>query len=224
MKDLLDIVSLILTVLLTIETVLYRYIKRKNDRNAKKLTKKIKEYAVIYIVILFLFGGWLFFFEDKSVYLECQRETMTCRHFHTTYSNNKIRLTDTYDISRVTHARIKKHHRRRGSSFYTVELREEKSGFNLPPHYGSSGAAQKEANRFNRFLSNKENVYIYRKKQSEDSFAEVMTFMACLFAIFILIRLFWDLVEAAFKEHKRSKKQKKKELFQTQDDVIQRNR
>lgn len=217
MKDFLSVVFSIFTVLFSIEAALYLYIREHRKGVSKQLRKKIKEYFVIYIGITAVLLGWIFFFEEQSCYLECQKDTMSCRYFHTTYFNKKSRLAGTYDISRVLYAKPQKHYRRRGASYYTVKLIEEENGFDLPPHHSYSGGAEKETARFNKFLRNDIKLYTFRKNPSSDSFGSVAGFMTCLLAIILETRLFWDLVVAAFKGRKSIKKA-------PQDDVIQRNR
>ena len=216
MKDFLFFVFLIFAVLLAIEAALYLYVKKRADKPPKRLNKEIKTSVIAYAVIFSLFSGWLYFFEDRTTGLECLKDTMTCRHFHTTYSDGRIRLVGTYDISRVTYAKTKKHYRRRGASYYTVELIRENGGFDLPPHHSYRGAAEKEAGRFNEFLNGEDKRYVFRETSASDSFGTTVGFMACLFAIFLEIRLFWDLAIAAFKECKKAKNAPKP------DGVVQR--
>ena len=221
MTDILSFIFSLFAAFFIVEAALYRYVKTKRNGKTGRLNKKIKEYLIIYAVVMLLFTGWLFFFEDRAVFLECRQDTLSCSYFHTTQFNKEMRPAGTYDISRVIHAQVKKHYKRRGASYYTVLLKEEENAFELPPHYGYSGAAQKEAERFNRFLQDKKDLYTYRKADSADAFEETALFVSLLMFLFLEIRLFWDLVEEAVKEYKRAKK---RESDRTPDDVIQRNR
>ena len=225
MGEFLHIVFSIFATLSAIETALYFYVKSKRSRATKGLKKKIKENTVIYLILFSLFCGWLYFFEERSSYLECQKDAMTCRYFHTTYSNKKMRVIETYDISQVAYARPKRNFRasRHSNTFYTVELVEKNKKFSLAPHFHSINTASKEASRFNHFLRGEKNVYTLRNNPSSDSFGSIAGFMGFLFAIFLEIRLFWDLVVAAFNEHKKAKSSENKKTLPN-DDVIQRSR
>ena len=227
MKEILHIVVLVFSVFFMIEAVLYLYIKRKEDGLLKWLNKTIKDYLWGYLVFVLLISGWLFFFEDRSLYLECQNDAMTCRYFHTTYFNKEMRLAETYDISRVEYARAHKNRLfgRHTRYYYTVELVEKNKnyGFNLAPEYKDINAAEKEAQRFNRFLSGKEKIYIFRKEPPSESFGATLGSVACLIAVILQIGFLWNLVCAIFKMRKKEKRLQKKKAL-PQDDIIQRNR
>lgn len=226
MGEILRIVFSIFAGLFLIETALYLYIKKKQSKAIKWLNKKIKENIIAYLIIFSLFFCYLYFFEERSFYLECQKDAMTCTYFHTTYSNKKMRVIEKYDISQVQYARAKRNNRigRHGSNraFYTVELVEKNKSFSLAPHYNTMNSAAKEAHHFNRFLIGNQKIYTVRKDPSSDPFGSIIGFMACLFAIFLEIRPFWDLAIVAFKEYKKEKR-RQKENFSQNDDIIQRN-
>jgi len=226
MTDILHIVFSVFAVFFIIEAALYQYIKGKRSKLSKGLNKKINEYLIAYLIIFLLFSGYLYFFEEQSFYLECQKDAMTCTYSHTTYFNKKMSVIERYDISRTEFARAKKNSRigrHGGKTFYTVELVEKDKSFSFTPHCNNLRTAEKEAIRFNRFLRGTEKLYTFRKNPSSDSFGSTIGFMACLFAIFLEARLFWHLVEAAVREHKRRDNHPNKEDIPPQNDVIQRN-
>ena len=206
MTDILSFISLLFAVLLVIDAALYRYVRTKTGGNAGITGKAVKEYAIIYVVVVLLFSGWIFFFKDRSLYIECRQDTLTCSYYHTTQFNQRMRLVKNYDISRVSRAEVQKHYRRRGSTYYTIRLTTDgEKGFNLPPHFGYSGAAKTEADRFGRFLAYKKDLYVYKETPSEDSFLKLVLFISVLMALFLEIRLFWTLVEQAVRERKKEK-------------------
>lgn len=224
MTDILSFVFSLFAVLFVIDASLYRYSGAKRGGDAGKTGKAVKEYIIIYVVIVLLFAGWVFFFKDRSLYIECRQDTLTCSYFHTTQFNKNMRLVKNYDISRVSHAQVKKHYRKRGTTYYTVLLSEDgENGFLLPPHFGYSDAAKTEADRFNRFLAYKKDFYIYKELPSGD-FPELVLFISILMALFLEFRLFWHLVEEVLKERKKEKKRKGKENAPPRDGVIQRKR
>ncbi|MBR1776982.1 MAG: hypothetical protein IJ752_00140, partial [Alphaproteobacteria bacterium] len=144
MNDFYVLVFKIFAVFLFIDLSFYLYIRREKTEQTANLNKEIKECAIAYVILMGVLTGWQFFFEDRTVFLECRQKTMTCSYFHTTEFNKKMRPAKTYDISRVQYARIAKHYRRRGTSFYTVQLAGEKHELDLPPHFSSSRAAKEE--------------------------------------------------------------------------------
>lgn len=228
MKEFFHIVAFVFLALLIIDAALYRYIKKKKNGSAKWLNKKINEYFVSYLLIVLIFSVWLFFFEDRSLYLECRKDTMICNYFRSTYFNEELRLAKTYDISRIGYARAKKNMRfgRHARHYYTVELVEinKNYGLNLAPEYSDINAAGKEAQRFNSFLSGRKNSYIFRKEPSVDSFGPIIGFVAGLFAFFLAAGFLWNLVCAIFKLHKEEKRRPRKKETPPSDDIIRRNR
>ena len=227
MDDVYLFVFKIIIGLLAIELLLYRHIRRQRSPKNAEVNNEIKGWGSAGLVVFLLFIGWLFFFKDKTYSLECRQETMRCAYYHTTEFNPENRLSKEYDISQISHAETKRHYRRRGGSFYTVKLIGENTVIDLPPHHVTSGMAQREADRFNRFLREKEDRYILREDYSS-SFNETVVFMGSLFILFIEIRLFWVLVEAAFfKKHEEPKPRRRKKRSATpavkrKDNVIQR--
>ena len=202
MNDFYVLVFKIFAVFLFIDLSFYLYIRREKTEQTANLNKEIKECAIAYVILMGVLTGWQFFFEDRTVFLECRQKTMTCSYFHTTEFNKKMRPAKTYDISRVQYARIAKHYRRRGTSFYTVQLAGEKHELDLPPHFSSSRAAKEEADKFNRFLHQKKETYTFSRIRSADSFGKTVLLLAGLIGIFLGIKVFWSLVEAAFKKLK----------------------
>ncbi|MBO4519716.1 MAG: hypothetical protein J5787_00760 [Alphaproteobacteria bacterium] len=226
MKEYLHIVFYVFSAFFTIDATLYLYIKKKQNGSTKWLKKKIREYFVSYLSIVLIFFVYFFFFEDRSVYLECQKDAMTCSYSRTTYFNKEMRLVETYDISRVLYARVKKNVRfgRHARHYYTVELVEKNDSFSLDPEYRDTNAAAREAQRFNRFLSGTGKLYIFRKEPLPDSLGTVIGFIAGLFGFFLSIGFLWDLLCAAFKMRKKANRRPQKKKAPPSDDIIQRNR
>ena len=193
--------SLFMVLLLT-ELLFYRHIGTKKPDQLALLNKTIMESLFAYLIIIALFSGYILFWEDRALFVECRRETMTCIYSRSTEFNKTLRQAKTYDISRVQYARIAKHYRRRGTSFYTVQLAGEKHELDLPPHFSSSRAAKEEADKFNRFLHQKKETYTFSRIRSADSFGKTVLLLAGLIGIFLGIKVFWSLVEAAFKKLK----------------------
>ncbi|MBR1777900.1 MAG: hypothetical protein IJ752_04870, partial [Alphaproteobacteria bacterium] len=94
------------------------------------------------------------------------------------------------------YARIAKHYRRRGTSFYTVQLAGEKHELDLPPHFSSSRAAKEEADKFNAFLQKKQSVYIFAAQPDGLPFYQKMLFFASLTGFLIAVRLLRDMFAA----------------------------
>ena len=221
--EFLHFVVIVFSVLFIIGTILYRYIKKKQKGSTKWLNNTIKEYFVVFLIIVFGIFIQLFFFEKRSVYLECRKDTMACSYSFSTYFNKEMRLSKTYDISRVGYARAKKYKRfgRSVRYYYMVELVEKNNLFDLAPEYDDITAAEIEATRFNQFLRGKDEAYVFKREASSD-FGIIICCIAITFAFFLAITLLWDMFRAALKLHKKAKRLQKGKAPQ-KDDIIQRN-
>lgn len=211
--------------ILSAEFLFYRHIKRKQT-SVYFLNKKITESVIAYVIIVSLFTGWLYFGEDRSVYVECRRETMECVYMHSTEFNKTLRPVKTYDVSGVQVARIRQRHRRK-SSYHVVELLKTLDDrFELPMEFNSKNRAAREAERFNEFLQNKKNFYTYTKYPDSIPFRQYALFFSCFFGIILSLRLFWDFLEADSGKLRSAKKKKPLSAPETETvaetDVIQR--
>ena len=177
------------------EMFFYRHIKNKRD-DLSVLNKKIKESITAYFIIVSLFVGWLYFGEDRAVYVECRRETTACVYMRSTEFNKTLRPSKTYDISRVQTATVKQRHRKR-SSYYVIELWNGiDDRFELPMEFNSKRHANRETKLLNDFLQNKKNAYTFVKQPDSTPFQSIVLFFSSFFGIILALRLFWDLLAA----------------------------
>lgn len=143
----------------------------------------------IYLSCLFLFSGYMFFFSDRSMRFECLKETRICTYSHSTEYDRTMRPIKTYDFSSVTHAKVTKHYRSKGGSYYTVDLIGRKGViFKIPHDFLSNPEARDEARKFNRFLSSAQNqkVYIYMTLPAGISPATALLVLSLVLTFFIL--------------------------------------
>lgn len=189
------ILSEVFAALLFTELLFYRHIKNK-QAEVSVLNKKISESLIAYFLLVSLFAGWLYFGEDREIYLECRRETMICSYMRSSEFDKNLKASKTYDISRVQVARIKRKHRKR-SSYYVIELLNGiDDRFELPAEFNSGTQANREAHFFNDFLQKKKSAYVYIKHPDIIPFRSKIVFFTSFCGIILALRLLRDLFSA----------------------------
>ena len=100
-------ISGIFTLVLLIDILFYWKTKKMSIPEHKYTT--INTCLFIYVSAFLSLVGYLFFFGEKNGSLECRSETMTCEfHYSTPLLYPNKRLAQTFDISNVRRASVKK--------------------------------------------------------------------------------------------------------------------
>ena len=149
--------------------------------------------SLIYLFIGFLVCGYMYFFSDRSMYFECQKKTMTCTYSHSTEYDKTIRPVATYGIAHITHAKIVKHKRSKSGSYYTVEMYGRNGKvFKIPYDFSSRFEAQAEEQKFNRFLSSRQNSYLYISPPAEIPPVSLIFGLCLFFSVIVLVSFLND--------------------------------
>lgn len=163
-----------------------------------KNKKIFEKQGFIFLFILFVFNGYMYFFNDRSMYFECVKETMVCTYGHSTEYNKTVRPVETYNFSQITHAKVARHRRYKGSSYYTVEMFGRKGKvFKIPHDFSSEHEALNEAKKFNRFLTSSLNNYAYIDLPPEISATLLFFLVSLILAAVILFSFLKDLKNTA---------------------------
>ena len=205
MRDFLSFAYSIFAAFFIIEVPVYQFVRMNKKQTSKTESKGTVIFFFVYAIILLLISSWLFFFKEKSVYLECRQDTMTCSYFRSVPFSKKMWLAKKYDISLVTRVKVREYGSNKKDAFYTVVMIGIDRPIELPPRYSYSGAAQKEADKINRFLKDKTSVYTFKASPSHYPIAEKILFLCLLVGIFFEIFIFWTMSGITFGKYKKRK-------------------
>lgn len=100
-------VNIIVTFTLAIYAVFFLllFVMRKKRITLPGETKSnIKFLAAGFSLLLI----WVVFFEDNKTFFTCEPETKICRYYRATIAQPEIRLSKTYDLSKIKKATIEK--------------------------------------------------------------------------------------------------------------------
>ncbi len=146
--------------ILSFDIILYAML-RKRILKRRLFNKELAEIFGAIFIILLLFSGWLYFMEDSVTSFACSKETMTCVYSRATLFRPQLRTAEVYDLSGVTHARVKNVYGGRHVRYAVLLERADESSFKLPESFSSSWEANNEAKKINAFLSGSRQKYLY---------------------------------------------------------------
>lgn len=146
--------------ILAFDIILYGRLRKRIFKRRRFNKEMAGIFGAIFIILL-LFSGWLYFMEDSITAFECSKETMTCVYSRATLFRPQLRTAEEYDLSGVTHTRVKNVYGGRHVRYAVLLEREDESSFKLPESFSSSWKAKNEAKKINAFLSGPKQKYLY---------------------------------------------------------------
>lgn len=129
---------------------------------------------------------WVVFFEDNKVFFTCEPETKICRYYRATIAQPEIRLSKTYDLSKIKAAIIEKKvklFQKGHRSYYKIVFKNGAEETDFPKRFDFSTDAETECKKINLFLSGSRNSYSYIYESPKGSLVFFSLLVLTLFGI-----------------------------------------
>ena len=129
---------------------------------------------------------WVVFFEDNKTFFTCEPETKICRYYRATIAQPEIRLSKTYDLSKIKKATIEKKvklFQKGHRSYYKIVFKNGAEETDFPKRFDFSTDAETECKKINLFLSGRRNSYSYIYESPKGSLVFFSLLVLTLFGI-----------------------------------------
>lgn len=150
-----------------------------------RMTHQQRWYLMAVMITLFGVLAYCAVFEDQDFIFDCRRETHQCEYWHSTFTDKKLRLAKTYDISKATGVNVSEHYHRRRSGYrdyyYKVAINTPEGGFEMPYEFSVADFAREEASKFAAFFAGQKPSYRYEKFRSGNA-NELFTILGFMFS------------------------------------------
>lgn len=139
---------------------------------------------------------------------------MTCRYFHSTIADRKMRPAGSYDFSAVTQAGLKKHMRRSGrynhTAYYRVAFYSGDDSFEMPKDFHFRDDALEEIAKINNFLHSNRPAYRYEKRTStaaeKDFLIIILSMPVLILAAIIAVLMICEWIKSVKKYKRRDQR------------------
>ena len=190
------VLFLILLIVTFANILLYRRLRLYGYRGLTTgLNKDIKTRIYLYGVLTLCLSCWIFFGEDRSMSLRCYKQKTACEYFRSTHFNKLMQRSGIYDLSRIKTVSVTYRRNWLTDSFYTLTPVSDQTSVELPVRFDSKREAEKEADKFNAFLSGETDHYLYKKEPlSSETLKSRILIPLPLLIIFLQLRIFAELI------------------------------
>lgn len=156
-------VNIIVTFTLAIYAVFFLllFVMRKKRITLPGETKSNMKFLAAGFSLLLI---WVVFFEDNKVFFTCEPETKICRYYRATIAQPEIRLSKTYDLSKIKAAIIEKRvklFQKGHRDYYKIVFKNGAEETDFPKRFDFLTEAETECEKINRFLSGRLDSYKY---------------------------------------------------------------